>query len=131
MGERSVLIVEDDLNIGKLIKNLLAGHEIETEMATDGLMALERLGQSTPGLVILDLALPLVDGWEVLNTLRQAGRAVPVIIVTAHGQGEGANRALAAGADRFFEKPFEPTQLIEAVLELLAETNGSKPALQD
>ncbi|MCP3998231.1 MAG: response regulator [bacterium] len=131
MAERSVLIVEDDLNIGKLMQNLLIGHDITTEVVTDGLMALERLRQVTPSLVILDLALPLVDGWEVLNTLRHAGRGVPVIIVTAHGQGEGANRALAAGADRFFEKPFEPTQLIEAVFELLASTNGSKPAIQD
>lgn len=131
MGERSVLIVEDDQNIGKLIGNLLTGHQIAIELVTDGLQALERLRQVTPGLVILDLALPLVDGWEVLNTLRQAGRGVPVIIVTAHGQGEGANRALAAGADRFFEKPFEPTQLIEAVLEILAKTNGSRPALED
>lgn len=131
MGERSVLIVEDDQNIGKLIGNLLTGHQIAIELVTDGLQALERLRQITPGLVILDLALPLVDGWEVLNTLRQAGREVPVIIVTAHGQGAGANRALAAGADRFFEKPFEPTQLIEAVLELLAKTNGSRPAFED
>lgn len=131
MGEHAVLIVEDDTNIGRLMQSLLAGHGITSELATDGLMALERLGQVMPGVVILDLALPLVDGWEVLNTLRQAGSEVPVIIVTAHGQGEGANRALASGADRFFEKPFEPTQLIESVLELLAETDNFHPTLHD
>ncbi len=121
MGSRTVLIVEDDRNVGMLMSNLLAAQGFATELVIDGLLALERLREATPGLVILDLALPRVDGWEVLTTLHQAGRKVPVIVVTAHGQGEGANRAKALGASRFFEKPFVPDQLVAAVEELLPD----------
>ena len=126
MSNQTVLIVEDDANSGKLIGNLLASVGVESELATDGVEALKRLRDMTPGCVILDLALPRIDGWEVLRTLYQAGRDVPVIVVTAHGQGDGANRAFALGAKRFFEKPFVPAELTEAVTEVLAAHNGHR-----
>jgi len=90
----------------------------------DGLYALESLRRSTPDLVILDIALPRIDGWEVLNTLQQAQRGVAVIVVTAHGQGSTAERAAEAGADRFFEKPFIPSELTAAVTELLGASDA-------
>ena len=126
MSDQIVLIVEDDASSGKLIGNVLAAVGIESELANDGVEALERLRDSTPGCVILDLALPRIDGWEVLRTLYQAGRQVPVIVVTAHGQGDGAKRARELGAKRFFEKPFVPAELTEAVAEVLAANNGHR-----
>jgi DNA-binding response OmpR family regulator len=126
MSSQIVLIVEDDASSGKLIGNVLAAVGIESELATDGVEALERLRDSTPGCVILDLALPRIDGWEVLRTLYQAGREVPVIVVTAHGQGDGGQRARELGAKRFFEKPFVPAELTEAVAEVLAASNGHR-----
>ena len=126
MSDQCVLIVEDDANSGKLIGSVLASVGIASELVTDGVEALERLRDSTPGCVILDLALPRIDGWEVLRTLYQAGREVPVIIVTAHGQGDGAKRARELGARRFFEKPFVPAELTEAVAEVLAANNGHR-----
>ena len=119
MNDRTVLIVEDDPSTGKLISSVLRSRGIDSELVTNGLHALEQLRVATPGLVILDLALPRVDGWEVLRTLQQAERDIPVIVVTAHGQGEGAIRARDLGARRFFEKPFVPAQLAAAVRELL------------
>jgi len=124
MSSQTVLIVEDDASSGKLIGNVLASAGVASELVTDGVEALERLREATPGCVILDLALPRIDGWEVLSTLHQAGRNVPVIVVTAHGQGDGANRARALGARRFFEKPFVPAELTQAVAEVLAANNG-------
>ena len=128
MSEQTVLIVEDDASSGKLIGRLLADVGIQSELVTDGMLALERLRTATPGLVILDLALPRIDGWEVLSTLHQAGREVPVIIVTAHSQGDGATRAFELGAKRFFEKPFIPAELMAAVTDLLAANNGHRSA---
>ena len=119
MADQGVLVVEDDPRVGRLICALLEGHGIDSHLVTDGLEALESMKDHTPGLVVLDLALPRIDGWEVLTTLQQAGREVPVVIVTAHGQGDGAKRARELGAARFLEKPFEPTQLVAAVEELL------------
>ena len=126
MSDQTVLIVEDDANSGRLIGSLLASVGVDSELVTDGVEALERLRDTSPACVILDLALPRIDGWDVLRTLYQAGREVPVIVVTAHGQGDGASRARELGAKRFFEKPFEPAELTEAVAEVLAANNGHR-----
>jgi len=123
MVDRCVLIVEDDPSVGKLITTLLRVHGVRTEIAADGLAALERLRDETPCLVVLDLALPRIDGWEILSTLQQAAREIPVIVVTAHGQGDSARKAKELGAAYYFEKPFEPTQFLAAAQELLAATD--------
>jgi two-component system response regulator TctD len=129
MPERTVLIVEDDPSAGRLIASVLSSAKVNVEVVTDGLYALQSLRHATPDLVILDIALPRVDGWEVLNTLQQAQRKVPVIVVTAHGQGSSAERAFETGADRFFEKPFVPAELAAAATELLAAAEeGEEPA---
>ncbi len=125
MSDSRVLVVEDDASVGRLIVNMLAARGISADLVTDGLQALESLARHTPDLVVLDLALPKVDGWEVLNTLQEAERDVPVIVVTAHGRGEGAARARDLGVRRFFEKPFVPSQLAAAVKDVLRESPQS------
>lgn len=131
MSEHSILVVEDDVGTSRLVGEILRSDGIEIEYAADGVDALERLRTSVPDLVVLDLALPRIDGWEILNTLQQAGREIPVVIITAHGQGSAAERAFSKGASRFFEKPFIPAELKEAVKELLEQSladGGSEPA---
>jgi CheY-like chemotaxis protein len=120
MSSPKILVVEDDPAASQLVIQILKPRDVTVEVAADGVDALESLRASTPDLVILDIALPRVDGWEILNTLSQAQRHVPVIVITAHGQGSAAERALNGGAKRFFEKPFLPTELAAAVDELLA-----------
>lgn len=119
MADRRILVVEDDKGTSRLVGEILRSGGIEIEHAADGVDALEKLRTTRPDLVVLDLALPRVDGWEILNTLQQAGREIPVVIITAHGQGSAAERAFEAGASRFFEKPFIPGELKTAVMELL------------
>lgn len=119
MPRHRVLVVEDDPGASRLVGKILGPRDVEVEYVVDGAFALESLRHSSPDLVILDIALPRVDGWEVLNTLRQAQRDIPVIVITAHGQGSAADRALQGGADRFLEKPFLPTDLDQAIKDLL------------
>jgi CheY-like chemotaxis protein len=119
MTSPRILIVEDDPAASQLVIQILKPRDVNIEVADDGVAALEILRESTPDLVILDLALPRVDGWAILNTLNQAQRHVPVIVTTAHGQGSAAERALNGGAQRFFEKPFIPAELAQAIDELL------------
>jgi CheY-like chemotaxis protein len=131
MTDRRILIVEDDAGTSRLVGEILRSDGIEIEYAADGVAALETLRTSVPDLVVLDLALPRIDGWEILNTLQQAGRAIPVVIITAHGQGSAAERAYEKGASRFFEKPFIPGELRDAVVELLEQsvsTDDPEPA---
>ncbi len=122
MTERRILVVEDDVGTSRLVGEILRSEGTKIEYASDGVDALETLRTSVPDLVVLDLALPRIDGWEILNTLQQAGREIPVVIITAHGQGSAAERAFEAGASRFFEKPFIPGELKEAVSELLEKS---------
>ena len=122
MTEHRILVVEDDAGTSRLVGEILRSDGVRIEYAADGVDALETLRDSPPDLVVLDLALPRIDGWEILNTLQQAGREIPIIIITAHGQGSAAERAFAAGASRFFEKPFIPGELKEAAAELLEKS---------
>ena len=125
MTERRILVVEDDVGTSRLVGEILRSDGVTIEYAADGVNALETLRNSMPDLVVLDLALPRIDGWEILNTLQQAGREIPVVIITAHGQGSAAERAFEKGASKFFEKPFIPSELKEAVDELLEESVSS------
>ena len=120
MSNPTILVVEDDPASSQLTIQILKSRNFTIEVAADGVAALERLRASTPDLVILEIALPRADGWEILNTLSQAQRHVPVIVITAHGRDSAAERALNGGTNRFFEKPFIPTELAEAVDESLA-----------
>ncbi len=120
MNGRRVLVVDDDAGTRRLIGEILRPLVFDVDFAEDGAQALEQVRASVPDLVILDIALPRLTGWQVLAAIRQ-GRAprVPVIVITAHGQGMAAERALDGGAHRFFEKPFIPSELAEAVCDLL------------
>lgn len=117
MSRPTILIVDDDSATRRLLGEILRSYDAELEYAHDGADALACVGESVPDLILLDIALPRIDGWQVLDALRRdsAASRVPVIVITAHGQGTAAERALRAGATSFFEKPFLPSELAEAV----------------
>lgn len=124
MSRHRILIVDDDSATRRLIGQILRPLDLDLEFAVDGVAALDHVSDSRPDLILLDIALPRIDGWQVLDTLRQGHPAtqVPIIVITAHGQGMAAERALRGGADRFFEKPFLPDDLAAAVAEVLLQT---------
>ncbi len=118
---RSILIVDDDPRNVALLVSLLGPFAADLRTATGGREALASIGQRAPDLVLLDLAMPDLDGIDVLTHLREThGPHIPVIVVTAHGEREQRLEAVEAGADEFLEKPIDRAILHARVKTLLA-----------
>jgi CheY-like chemotaxis protein len=119
MPSKRILICDDDVNLRLLVRVVLED-DYEFSEASDGTEALELARRLKPDLVILDIMLPGQNGLDLLEELRRDPRlrAVPMIVLTASPEREVD--AHAAGADRFFMKPFEPDLLKSTVEELLA-----------
>ena len=119
MGKR-VLLAEDEPNIVVSLKFLLerAGFEVEAE--ENGKNALERALSQPPDVMVLDLMLPELDGFEILRRLRSDSRGadLPVLMLTAKGQREDRENALKCGANLFVTKPFSNAEVIAAVRQL-------------
>ncbi len=119
----SVVFVEDDLEIRNLVARVLAGHGHDVVSAATAMEGLEAAVKGAPDLVILDLGLPDLDGFELLKMIR-AVSAVPVIVATARGVEDEIIRTLDAGADDYLVKPFGARQLearVRAVLRRRSE----------
>ncbi len=117
-----VLVIEDSPLIQKLVAMCLQPLDVDLEQYLDGRTGLEATLARPPDLVLLDIGLPELDGWGVLQGLRGnlATRTLPVLVLTAHAQEEIRRRAEGGGADDFMVKPFRPEQLRRAVRDLLA-----------
>ena len=128
---KSVLIVEDDQNIADLLRLYLEKEGYVAAIAADGGSGLELFRKLQPDLVLLDVMLPVLDGWSVLRTIRQDSQ-VPVIMLTARGELSDKVSGLKMGADDYITKPFEMKEVlarIEAVLRrgaAVQETSGGK-----
>lgn len=123
---KRVLLAEDEPNIVESLTFLLgkAGFEVATE--TDGRAALEAALGAPPDVLILDVMLPGLDGFEILRRLRAdpRGRWLSVIMLTAKGQREDRETAEEAGADLFITKPFSNAELVAAVERLAGAEPG-------
>jgi two-component system response regulator MprA len=120
MAERAqILVVEDEPAVQKALARALALERYEVERAMDGREALQRLGGDSYEAVILDIALPHVDGLEVCRRLRAAGDRTPVLMLTARGEIDDRVAGLDAGADDYLVKPFALRELLARVRALL------------
>lgn len=117
---RVLLVIEDEMNIVAVIKQSLLGAAFDIHVAPNGETGIEMTRELQPDVVLLDIALPGIDGFETLAAIRSTpfGTHVPVIIITAHGDSSTAVEAREAGADHFLTKPFLPSQLRRAVESL-------------
>ncbi len=113
-----ILVVEDDKKTASLIKLYLEREGYQTVTAYDGREALELAERHRPIFVILDLMLPLVDGWEVCRRLRKSSD-VPILILTARGEEIDRVSGLTLGADDYVVKPFSPRELVARVKAIL------------
>ena len=118
---RKVLVVEDnDMNRDMLSRRLQRkGYEVL--MAADGLQAILMAESETPDLILLDMSLPVIDGWEAAQRLKASltTAQVPIIALTAHAMAGDRERALAAGCDDYDTKPVELARLLEKIEALL------------
>jgi CheY-like chemotaxis protein len=120
-----ILVVDDDPTILRLLQvNLeMEGHEVLT--AGDGFEALERLREGRPEVVLLDVMMPGLDGWQVCERIRADDDAslasTPVVFLSARAQESDLARGTEVGADAYVTKPFDPLALIELVERLAAE----------
>lgn len=114
-----VLVVDDEPDILLLHRLNLsaAGHDVV--LAADGLTALERIADSRPDCVVLDVMMPVLDGWGVLERLQAAGDAPPVLVVSAKSAPADIARARDLGASDFLAKPFDGDDLVRRVAALL------------
>jgi DNA-binding response OmpR family regulator len=116
--QKTVLIVEDDVNTAELVALYLKREGFKTLTASDGEKGLNLAERHHPDLVILDLMLPNLDGWEVCRRLRQASN-IPVIMLTARDEEIDKVAGLTLGADDYVVKPFSPRELVARVLAVL------------
>ncbi len=118
---KKILIIEDDPNTAQLVALYLEKEGFSSQRAHDGEMGLNLARKQMPDLVILDLMLPRMDGWEVCRRLRQISE-VPVIMLTARGEEIDRVAGLTLGADDFVVKPFSPRELVARVKAILRRT---------
>lgn len=109
-----VLVVDDDQNLCKLMKIYLKNAGFEVETARDGIAALESFRKERPDLVILDIMIPFMDGWEVCEQLRRESD-VPIIMLTARDTKDDKIKGLGLGGDIYLTKPFDPDELVAQV----------------
>jgi DNA-binding response OmpR family regulator len=129
MAKENILIVEDDKNIAKLIKYNLEKENYYPTVVTNGEEALEFLGRYPTDLIVLDIMLPKMDGFEVCRTLKQDAKLknIPVVIVTAKGEEVDRVVGLELGADDYIVKPFSPRELMLRVKAVLRRGRAEEP----
>jgi DNA-binding response OmpR family regulator len=126
-----ILIVEDDPDIAELVARYLDKAGFTTERAVSGREALTAIAATPPGLIVLDLMLPHVDGLEVCRIVRsnEATAAIPIIMLTARAEESERIVGLELGADDYLAKPFSPNELVARVRALLRRAKrGEAPA---
>ena len=115
---RNILVVEDDRNISELIRMYLEKEGFEVRLAYDGGKAVEEYDKQAPDMVLLDIMLPVMDGWAVCAHIREKGKT-PIIMLTAKSDVGDRITGLEIGADDYLVKPFEMNGLLPTALSLL------------
>ncbi|MBQ3462548.1 MAG: response regulator transcription factor, partial [Clostridia bacterium] len=130
MAVNKVLIADDDNNISELIKVYFEKDGFQTVVAHDGRQAVELFKSEAPSIVILDVMMPEMDGWQVCREIRRVSN-IPIIMLTAKGETFDKVLGLELGADDYMVKPFDPKELTARVKAVLRrsetkETNAEK-----
>ena len=127
---RSILLIEDDADLCSLMTDYFAQYGFSVEAAQDGQRGLARAIDGAFDLIILDVMLPVLDGFEVLRQIRKRS-ATPVIMLTARTARANRIAGLETGADDYLPKPFDPEELLARVRAVLRRAGRSEPLSQD
>jgi DNA-binding response OmpR family regulator len=122
----SVLVIEDEGDIRQLLRTLLEREGYAVSEASEGRDGVRRFHETHPDLVILDVGLPDLDGWQVLERVRDMSEEVPVLMLTALGTERDKVRGLNAGADDYLTKPFSRVELMARLQALSRRRQQSK-----
>lgn len=122
--DRRILVVDDEERMVRFIRLNLEHDGFQVTEAFRGSQAIDRLRSSLPDLVLLDVMMPDIDGFEVLRVIREVS-TVPVIMITAKGEEEDRIRGLELGADDYITKPFSPREMVSRVKAVLRRTETS------
>ena len=123
-SNRPILVVDDDHALRDFIRLVLEDAGYEVVEATEGVAALDVMRQFQPRLILLDMRMPGMNGWEFVNALHEAERPIPPIVMMTAGHDPKA-KASEIGADRWLAKPFDLDQLVAAVEQLLESPRAS------
>ena len=115
---RNILVVEDDRNVSELIRIYMEKVGFEVRSANDGGKAIEEFEKQAPDLVLLDIMLPVMDGWAVCSKIRETSK-VPIIMLTAKSEVNDRITGLEMGADDYIIKPFEMKELMARINAVL------------
>jgi two-component system, OmpR family, response regulator CpxR len=113
-----VLVIDDDVELCGLLREFLQREGFQVDVAHDGKVGLEKVSKDAPDLIVLDVMLPGMDGFEILRRLRQQGR-IPVLMLTARGEDVDRIVGLELGADDYLAKPFNPRELAARIRAIL------------
>lgn len=116
-----ILIIDDDQTILTMLRTALQRAGFEPLLAIDGHLGLRFFREEKPDLAIIDIAMPGVDGYQVIETIRTARPDFPIIVLTAHNLDVMVSYAEELGVDLYLAKPIKPQDLIEHIRELLAK----------
>jgi len=116
-----ILVVEDDYNNKELAVKILKFFGYQTACAVNGEEAIEMIKKVKPDLILMDLSLPIMDGWQATSLIRKIPdcKDIPIIAVTAHAMGGDKEIALEAGCTAYISKPYCPKQLVEIIQQYL------------
>jgi len=131
MSKKRVLYVEDELFLGKIVKESLESRGYEVSMESDGALVAELFQSSKPDICVLDVMLPNKDGFTIAEEIRQVNDQVPIIFLTARTQTEDVINGFSKGANDYVRKPFSMEELIvrmENLLKMSTERNDNKEA---
>jgi len=120
-----LLLVEDNEMNRDMLSRRLARHGFEVSSACDGIQGVEAARAQQPDVILMDMSLPALDGWEATRLLKSdpGTRAVPVIALTAHAMAADRDKAFAAGCDAFETKPVDLARLLRTIDQLVTERN--------
>lgn len=130
LRNRRILVVDDEQRMARFIRLNLEHDGFIVEEAYNGMGAIDRLRDVIPDLILLDVMLPDIEGFEVLRIIREFSQ-VPIIMLTAKGEEDDRVRGLELGADDYITKPFSPRELVVRVKAVLRRTEGSGQVQHD
>ena len=124
------LLIDDDAKLGNLLSNYLTKFEIELNSTTEPTLALDLIAEHEPDLIILDVMMPKMDGFEVCSGIRKKYK-IPIIMLSARGESFDRVKGLDLGADDYMAKPFEPRELVARIHSLLRRVTDEDHYRQD